>query len=173
MHALIIAAALAAAAGPAWTLTPDGLGPVKIGMTEAQAVAALGRPLDSDKPPATADAQEQADYRGCHETQAHGLSGLYVMIENGRVTRIGVAEGGSAFRTATGVGIGDPESKVRKLYPHGLKIEPKAYEGLPAHDITTWNKATRRGVRFSTDAHGKITDIFVGRESINYSEGCA
>jgi hypothetical protein len=172
MHALILAAALAATPA-AWTLTPDGLGPVKIGMTEAQAAAALGRKLDADRPPATADAQEQADYRGCHEAEVHGLKGLYVMIENGRVTRVVVTEGAGAFRTATGVGLGDPESKVRKLYARGLKVEPKAYEGLPAHDLTAWNKAAKRGVRFSTDAHGKITDIFVGGESISYSEGCA
>ena len=168
--AVLLAAAPATAATP-WTLTPDGLGPVKIGMTERAAVAALGHKLESQFPQAGADAQEQADYRACHETQAQGVTGLYLMFENGRLTRISVTQGG-AFRTATGVGLGDREAKVRALY-RGLKIEPKAYEGLPAHDITAWDRARGRGVRFSTDKDGKITDIAVGRESINYSEGSA
>lgn len=167
---VLLAATPALAAAP-WTLTLDGLGPVKIGMTERAAVLALGHKLDSQFPQAGADPQERADYRACHETQAVGLAGLYLMFENGKLTRISVTQG-AAFHTATGAGLGDREAKVRALY-RGLKIEPKAYEGLPAHDITAWDRARHLGVRFSTDKDGKITDIAVGKESINYSEGCA
>ena len=169
---LIAGAASAAAPPAAWRLSSDGYGPVLIGMTEAQATKALGSALDSDKPPASAGAQELADWRACHQAQAKDAPGLFLMFENGRLTSVWVDEGSHVVTTA-GLGVGDTEARVKRTYGAALKIEPNAYEEPPAHYLTVKGGKPGRGVKFTTDKSGKVTSIAGGGASIGYSEGCA
>lgn len=173
---LALAAALlliAAAPPPAWKLSSDGFGPVTIGMTEAQVARALGSKLDIDaRPTPDLGADAMASWRSCHIGEAHDSRGLYFMFEDGKLTSIAIGEG-SRLKTADGFGLGDTEASVRARYGRALKIENHEYEGPPAHYLTIKGPRPGRGIKFSTDTHGKITSIDAGGPSISYSEGCA
>src|SRR4051794_23603985 len=99
--ALAGAVLLIGAAPAPWVLTPDGLGPVKIGMNEAQAQAALGRKLRA------ADLPDEE----CEERAVAGFKGLILMFQHHRLTRISIGAG-SRFRTDKGLGYGSTEAEV-------------------------------------------------------------
>jgi len=144
-----------------WQLTPNGYGPVRIGMTHAQAVHALGAPLEGEE-----------ISEGCAEMGAPGLEGINFMFQNGRLTRISVWDPNGAM-TPRGIGIGATEAEVRQAYGSGLDIAPHFYSGPPAKYLTFWLRPGRSGVRFETDDEGSVVAIHAGTDSIEYVEGCA
>jgi hypothetical protein len=144
-----------------WVLTPDGLGPLKIGMTPGQARAALGRPIETD--PAFDDS--------CRQYNVTGLEGLSLLFQHGRLNSIGVNDA-LPWRTAAGIGLGDTEQAVRKAYGPGLKRENNAYDEAPAAYLTV-RGPHGHGIKFTTDTHRKVLTIDVGGASIAYSEGCS
>jgi hypothetical protein len=148
-------------------LTPDGYGPVRIGMTEAEARAALGGQVASDA--------DTGVNETCHHIWAgprNALSSLVYMVENGRVSRV-TAHLDSRVKTDRGLGVGDTEAQVRAAYPTGLEVEPHHYIGEPAHYLTFWTEPGRRGVRYETDERGIVREVHAGDRSIRYIEGCA
>lgn len=166
MNPLAILAALLATAAPpmsSWKLTPDGLGPARIGMTRAQVSKALQVELEGD-----AD-----DDSHCQELIGadDALPGLYFMFEDGKLSRITATEF-STVATPRGLRYGSTEEEVRKAYGDGLKVEPHHYLDAPAEYLTFWLKPDKSGVRFETDIHGKVESIDAGTSSIQYVEGC-
>ncbi|HET7320873.1 MAG TPA: hypothetical protein VFI96_00085 [Longimicrobiaceae bacterium] len=113
------AAAPAAEPAPApdstvWTVSPDGAGPVRVGMDFAALAPFLTTPAD------TVDASE-----GCRYMDVRGApDGLHFMVEDGRLVRVEVREGDTP--TQAGARIGDPESRIAALYP-GLRVLPHKY----------------------------------------------
>ncbi len=162
-RALAMAGALLmmSAAPAPWVLSPDGLGPLKIGMSEAQAAAALGAKLSA------ADLPDDA----CEERGVVGMKGLVLMFQQHRLTRISLVRG-SRFKTDKGLGYGATETQVRAAYGAALKTEPNAYDDEPALYLTWWSKPGRRGIRYSTDAHRVVQGVDAGDDSIRYIEGC-
>lgn len=163
----VIAFLLATTSVPAttWTLTPDGWGPARIGMTRAQVSKALHVELQGNF----------IDNEGtCQELVGvdDALTGLFFMFEDGKLTRISATEP-SAITTPRGLHVGSTDEEVRKAYGEGLKAEPHHYEEPPAEYLTFWLKPGRSGVRFETDMHGKVESIHAGLSSIQYVEGCA
>lgn len=164
----IVLALLATAAAPAptWKLTPSGWGPVKIGMTRAEAEKVLHVTLEG----------EAFDNEGgrCVElySEEPSLTGLYFMFEDNRLTRITVTEP-SAIATPRGARVGSTTDDVRKAYGAGLIAEPHKYEDPPAEYLTFWLKPEKSGVRFETDIQGKVETIHAGLSSIQYVEGCS
>jgi hypothetical protein len=162
-----------AAAGPAAApeariqlappVTPEGYGPVRIGMSEAEARQALGAGVN----PAAAP----ADAAACHFLSVGAQPPvLLYMVEGGKVTRVTVRQGSPA-RTDKGVGVGDTEAQVRAAYP-SLETEPHKYvEG--GKDLFAWTEKGRRGVRFELDAKGVVTQLHAGDQTIAYVEGCS
>jgi hypothetical protein len=162
--AALIGSALAipaAAQSPQWRLTPDGLGPVRIGMTRDEVTRIVGAPLEGEELT-----------EGCIETQsARGWGGVWFMFEEGRLSRISVGEQ-SRVTTPRGIGIGAAEAAVRRAYGRGLRSEGHHYRGPPARYLTYWLQPGVRGVRFETDERRRVETIHAGRASIQYVEGC-
>lgn len=162
---LIVIAAPAPGQGPQssqqrWRLTPNGIGPVRIGMTRDQVVQALGAPVEGEELT-----------EGCAEMAARGFDGITFMFEAGRLTRISIREP-SNVTTPRGIGVGATEAQVREAYGSGLDSEPHHYVGLPAKYLTFWLSRGRSGVRFETDSAGRVETIHAGADSIEYIEGC-
>lgn len=96
-----------------WTVSAVGIGPVRAGMTLAEAGRALGVPLS-------------ADSASCTYVRPPGVPvGVSFMIVDGRVARVDVDSG--AVRTTAGAGIGDSETRVRSLYAGRVAVQPQKY----------------------------------------------
>jgi hypothetical protein len=157
-------ALLAAAALGSWPLTPDGWGPVRIGMSRVEVEKVLhvrlrGEPIE---PP-----------ESCVEMVPKGPDqGIWFMIQQHRLTRISIAAP-SRVTTPRGIGVGASAAAVRRAYGRGLKAERHYYEDRPAEYLTFWTVPGKRGVRFETDSKRRVQVIHAGDDSITYVEGCA
>lgn len=164
----LVAAALALLASPlaaqgTMILTPDGLGPVKIGMTQQQVIAALGGTLEGD-------AYDSEDV--CVEKEPSKLRGVGFLFEEGKLTRISLSHGAEIV-TAGGIGIGTTATAVRKAYGGKLKSEPNIYFEKPGEYLTYWAVPDERGIRFEVNEKREVYVISAGGPSIEYIEGCA
>jgi hypothetical protein len=159
------------ASAPATTqvITPDGWGPLRIGMTRAQAVAAAG---DDANPCAVGG----PDPDRCDEFRPSSApDGVLVMIEHGVLTRISVSRSFD-IRTPEGFGIGDAGSSVLESEGSRARVEPHQYWAPPAKYITIWRESpptdARRGIRYEVGSNDEIVHIHAGGPSIERVEGC-
>ena len=155
-YALALTLCAAGAAPP--SITPDGWGAVRIGMPSAGLIG----PLKLRQGPDGED--ECVDYASDLHKQ------LLVMSIHGRVARVSVWEPGP-IATDRGVRIGDPQVKVRRLYPKA-RAEPHAYADPPARYLTDWDSKRRRGLRFEIGGDGRVAAIHAGGPAIRFVEGC-
>lgn len=161
----LASAAAAAFAGEAPTLNPDGYGGARIGMTVAEASAALGVPLTPEG--------EDIDPECFHVFPAAGPTELFFMVIDDRIARVSLYEGPSAIRTDKGIGLGDAAQKVREAYGETLADEEHEYLGPAARYLTIWDALSERGIRYETDTDGKVDKIHAGGEAIRLIEGCS
>lgn len=150
-------------------LTAEGWGPLRIGMSRAEMVAALGED-------ANPHAVGGPDPETCDQLRPERApEGMLVMLERGRVTRISLSHP-AQVRTASGIGIGDRGSEVRAAYGADLDALPHKYRAVPAEYLTIWTKPPpdpeARGVRYEIDVDGLVFHIHAGGPSIEYVEGC-
>jgi hypothetical protein len=161
LAALIVAAVASGATVAIAPITPDGWGDLKIGMPAPEAVRRFGlKEVD------TIPGEDS-----CRQFALAAQPQLIVMTMDGRVARLSLYEKGP-LKTDRGFMIGDRESAIRKAYGPLLKIEPHAYDEAPAHYLTFWTKPGKRGVRYETDAKGRVNTIHVGGPEIQLIEGC-
>lgn len=142
------------------TVTEHGIGPLRAGMTFADAKQALGGALIAP-----------ADTAGCHyATWRGGPRGVRVMIDEGRVARVDIDSAGVA--TAAGARVGDSEERIQHLYAGRVKTTPHKYdEG--GHSLTV-NAADHSSfaIVFET-SQGAVTRYRAGRRpAVEYVEGC-
>jgi hypothetical protein len=165
------------AAADANALTAQGWGPLRIGMTRAEVVAAAGE----DANPNAVGGPDPAQCDNFHPSQTP--AGVLVMIENNLLTRI-TATGDSALRSNRGFGIGDSAAAIKAAYGAEAFVSPHAYQGAPAEYITVWDGApagaetyvqdeSARGVRYEIGGDGMVNAIHIGGPSIQYVEGCS
>lgn len=156
-------------------LTPTGLGPLKIGMSQAEVIAAVG---DTRTPDAAGIPGSD-----CLEFQPlRTPDGVWVMIEAGKLTRISIGDM-STVRDSKGLGLGDTAAKVKETYGASALASPHKYQDAPAEYITVWEGGPRaepyvedeaaRGIVYEIDGTGKVGAIHAGGPSIQYVEGCA
>lgn len=155
------------------TLTPEGYGPLRVGMTRAEVEAALG----GDSNPEAVGGPEPETCDVFHPARAP--EGLNVMVENGRLSRITLMRA-STVKTAGGLGLGSTAAQVKAAHPDAEVWPHKYVEG--AEDITVWTGGSgsptnrddpgARGIRFETDASGVVTIIHAGGPSIRLVESC-
>jgi hypothetical protein len=98
------------------TVTASGIGPLRAGMSVAQAATAMGGGF----------AAPQGYDGGCgYAVLTNAPAGLAVMLDNGRVARVEVRSGTTA--TAAGARIGDTEARINSLYAGRVASTPHKY----------------------------------------------
>jgi len=165
MRALLAVLAVAGFASGALAatapITPNGWGDLRIGMPAKEAIRKFGL-----KEPNRIPGEDS-----CRQFDMPAEPQLDVMVIDGRVVRLSLY-GRGALKTDRGFTVGDRERDIRKAYGARLKVEPHAYEEAPAHYLTFWTTPGKRGVRYETDMHGRVTAIHAGGPEIQYIEGC-
>lgn len=156
-------------------LTADGYGRLRIGMTRDEVIAAMGG-YDSDEGSGLLEPELCDEFH-----PARAPEGLYVMIEQGVLTRITLVDTRD-IGTPYGILVGDPASKVREAYGDRVDAMPHHYLGLPAEYLDVWEGDARpgpngdpeglRGIRYETNEEQNVEMIHAGDGSIQYVEGC-
>ena len=143
-----------------WPLSFNGFGPVKIGMTAADAEKMLEFILHPD--------------RDVHPDECHyvinkrRIPGLLFMLVGGRIVRIDVTA--EYYQTDAGARVGMTEEQIKKLYPDGA-VSPDPY--LPGgHHLSVYDKNRRYGMIFSTE--GNVVKSFrIGQyNEVRWIESC-
>lgn len=156
-----------APAGPR-ALTADGWGPLRIGMTRAEVVAAVGED-------ANPDAVGGPEPEVCDEWRpARAPADMMVMLVRGRLARITLLDG-SEVKTASGFGPGDEAADVEAAHPDAA-VGPHKYLDAPASYIMVWatdpEGPDARGIKYETGLDGTVTHVHAGGPAIQYVEGC-
>lgn len=140
----------------------DGIGPVRVGMS----LSDLNKVLHTHYTKPT-DPDEQA----CNYVEVPHLTGIGLMILDGRVARVDVDN--ESTRTAKGIHNGDSEAHALEVYGKRLEIEPHHYEPENGHYLTLYSNDKKLGIRFETE-DGKITRWYAGTmRAIALVEGCS
>ncbi|AQR62187.1 hypothetical protein BZG35_11435 [Brevundimonas sp. LM2] len=176
--AIVPPAPAAATAPAANVLTAQGYGPLRIGMTRAEVVTALG----DDASPNTAGGAEPEVCDVWRPEQAP--EGVLVMIQDGVLTRISVART-TAWKTDRGFGVGDTAAAIKAAYGPLVVAQPHKYSAPPAEDLFVWQTggpatageyvqdAAARGIRYEIGSDGKVSMVHVGGPAIQLVEGCS
>jgi hypothetical protein len=159
-------------------LTPNGLGPVRIGMTVGQAEKALGAKLNPLE-------KMSANTQSCWYTQrADHIDPLVsYMIWFEKIVRIDIdnSELGKPetsvppVTSEKGIHIGASEEQIKAAYGSAIKISSHAYgdEANNDHYWTALAKGGRNGLRFETMG-GKVQSFHAGlTKAIQLVEGCS
>lgn len=153
-------------------LTPEGLGPVRIGMTVRQAEEALQiklKPFD----PTYDDSKES-----CWQTYRLGETDpdVVYMVWYGRIVRVAVhGDDKTPIVTDKGIRIGDTDARVKEVYGPSLKVEvdPQANTEEEGSDLTAFTKNKRRGITYETFDR-KVVNFRAGLPKATLlSEGCS
>jgi len=150
---------------PAWQLSPNGLGPIKIGMTLSQVQAITHQKLANTTPD-----KFQAEDKSCFYSQFanKSLDGISFMVSYKKVVRIDITS--AEYATTKGVKVGDNESEVLKNYPD-IKVTQHHYD-QQGHYLTYPVPLKDRGIRFET-SKGKVERMYAGQaREIQYVEAC-
>ncbi|MGV3579769.1 hypothetical protein [Brevundimonas sp.] len=160
------------------TLTSNGYGPLRIGMTKAEVIAAVG---DKFNPSLVGGAEPDV----CDQWRpAQSPEGVTVMLENGILTRISVASP-ATLKTDRGFGVGDTAAAIKAAYGPLAVATPHKYSPAPAEDIFVWTTGApatageyvqdpaARGIRYEIDGEGKVSIVHIGGPAIQLVEGCA
>ncbi len=141
---------------------PDGVGPVKVGMTLDQLNMTLHEhfrmPVNNED-------------LGCFYVKPKSHPTLAFMIEDGHFVRVDVDEPGIATEKA--VRVGDSEDQIKRAYGAEVNVEPSKYTGDEGgHYLTVRSTDGKYGIRFETEKR-KITELYAGTyKTIQYIEGC-
>lgn len=158
------AATTAVATAPAndSSVTEHGLGPLRAGMTVAEARNALGGALAMPV---------ESDTTGCdYATWRGGPRGVHVMVDGGRIARVEIDSAGIA--TAAGARVGDSEERIRSLYPGRVRVSPHKYEDGHYLTVNATGDSTF-AIVFET-SNGRVTRYRAGRRpAVEYVEGCS
>ena len=157
------------------SLTGEGWGPLRIGMTRAEVVEALGED-------ANPDAVGGPDPETCDQFRPERApEGMLLMVENGKLTRISLSEP-SDIMTDKGLRVGDTAARVKGAYGDQAQVSPHKYQDAPAEYITVWSRGggdgyvqdeQARGIVYEISRDGAVMAIHAGGPSIQYVEGCA
>lgn len=132
------------------TMTPEGLGGLRIGETM----------------PAGWQREE-----GCRDLAGEGWHNAYAMASGGVIRRISV-RAGSGVTLAEGIGPGTSEAALVAAIP-GLRSEPDKYLPAPAKVLTVPFSGAGPTLRFDIGPDGRIAQMSAGlMPEIGLVEGC-
>ncbi len=142
-----------------WTVTVEGVGPVRIGMSLAELRGAV-----------ELEATEIDSTASCfHVRPRNAPAGLLVMISGGRVARVEVTEAG--ITTGEGAAVGDEPGRIRQLYPGTVTEQPHKYTDGKYLIVTP--QTPERRIIFETDST-RVTRFRVGKTpEVEWVEGCS
>ncbi|MFL5483797.1 MAG: hypothetical protein ACJ8AK_16580 [Gemmatimonadaceae bacterium] len=148
-------------ASTSWTVTAGGIGPLRAGMTVAEANKAVGGGFA---------APAGADPACSYAKLTKAPDGLAVMLENNKIARVEVRNG--TIATAEGARIGDTESRINSLYGGRVTTSPHKYAtGGHYLTVTPVNDTTHRIV-FETDGKA-VTSYRAGvLPAVEFVERC-
>ena len=151
-------------------LSLDGLGPVDIGMTPAEASAAAGVQIRVDP---------SMDLgRGCAYARAdRGPADRLFMVVDGRIVRIDVGARGEGRQTLTvsGIGVGSTEDEVKRTYPGRISVAGHPYRPEGHYLLYTPADAGLRHLRMLFETDGRVVTSFRAglADPVGWIEGCA
>ncbi len=152
--------AVATSGADAWRITETGFGPLRAGMTVAEAASAVGGEF-SVAPGAPAECS--------YAEWPAAPSGVRVMLVNDTVARIEVTD--AAVRTESGARIGDNEGRINSLYVGRLLMMPHKYT-TGKYIVVTQPEDTMHRIVFETDGQA-VTEFRSGREpEVQWVERC-
>ena len=159
LFGLLAIAAAGTSASDTWTLRPDRIGPIKVGMTLPQLNTALHEKFKFP---------DNKEDQGCFYVKpAKYLVSL--MIEDNHLARVDVNKRG--IPPEKGIQVGDSEKHALQVYGADGKVVEHKYNP-DGHYLTVRSKEGRYGMRFETDKR-KIQEFYGGTlEAIQYVEGC-
>jgi hypothetical protein len=145
-----------------WRANARGIGPVQVGMTEAEARSALGGAFP--KPAGSGE---------CAYVTIEAAPGApRAMLVGGRIARLEVRD--SAIATDRGARVGDTESYIQELYPGRVSVQPHKYTNghyLVVTPAAPADSAFR--IVFETDST-RVTQYRMGRlPEVEWVEGCS
>ena len=144
-----------------WTVTPAGIGPLRVGMSVAEARAVLGGEF------AVADSAV-----GCAHIVLTGLPGrVLAMVVDGRVARVEVKDG--AVATATGARIGDSELRIHSLYPGRVQVQPHKYTDGHYLIVSETTSDSAKQLIFETDGRHVLEYRAGLLPAVAWVEGCS
>jgi hypothetical protein len=144
-----------------WTVSASGAGPLTIGMTVADARAALSGDLT------VADSAAACTY--ARSQRAPG--GVKFMVLDGHLARVEIDSGSTA--TTEGAKVGDAESSVMSLYAGRVSTMPHKYSS-GRYLIVRAAADTMRRLVFETDSAGVVRRYRAGAmPAVEWVEGCA
>lgn len=149
-----------APSGKVIPLSSEGFGALKIGMSEADADAAMKF--------TPGQASKDCHYRSPKDATL----GLLVMFEEGMASSIRTSKD-STLKSDRAITLGMTEEAVRTAYSGGLEEEPHKYLKAPAKRLIHWDQKDLRGMLYEIDEAGKVISISAGGPSIRYVEGCS
>ena len=148
----------------AWQVTIQGYGPIRTGMTLAEAEAAGSRTLTTPNA-----GFEECDYA---RFQGDTTRGVQFMVVSGRIARVDIDD--STISTNHGIRIGDTEARVEERYPGRVSVSPHKY--VEGHYLMVAPEAAADSgleIVFETDG-AKVTTYRSGRvPEVEYIEGCS
>jgi hypothetical protein len=154
-------AATAPASPAAWTVTENGWGPIRAGMSVADARAALG-----------GDLPEPGNRECDHLRPRHGPKGVLIMTVGGQVARVEVSD--TTVATAAGARVGDTEARINALYAGRVQTGPHKY--VDGHYLVVRGGGGADSVYrlvFETDGQ-RVTRYRSGRApEVEWVEGCS
>lgn len=149
-------------------VTLSGIGPVRAGMSVAQAAQAAGQRLVRDR--------DDAGDSGCHFVYPeHGPDGVGFMVQKGRIVRVDIGQE-ARIATVQGIHIGDTEARIRALYPGQITAERHPYGSLTDHYLVLTPKDfvdKKYLLIFETTAL-RVSSFRSGlKEAVQLIEGCS
>ena len=145
-------------------LSYTGIGPARIGMTEAQLRKVLAGPFQVNDQ--AADDSVQCYYL---ELRAGGVGFMFLDY---KLARIDVYE--TPWRTVSGAGVGTTEAEIHRLYGH-VEDQPHHYDSEGKYLFVTPDNPALRQYDLVFETDGKVVTAFRAglRKATAYVEGCA
>ncbi|MBX9574572.1 MAG: hypothetical protein K2X07_02925 [Caulobacteraceae bacterium] len=153
------------------TLTPEGLGPLRIGMTVPQLAQVWGGLRTQPEDVMSCAILEFAD----------SPPGVQIMLNGGEVRHI-ILNRFATLKTEKGFGPGDDGAAVKAAYGDAAAVSPAKYDPPPAEEIIVWSNGdtsgnyvwdlAARGVRYIVGGDGKVSTVMAGGPTIQLVEGC-
>ncbi len=156
-----------------YRLSVHGFGPVRVGMSVAEASSVVGNPLVLVDGAGGGSASSACKYY----RPSDGPPGLMFMAVDDRIVRIDVDDdsGVGRFKTISGGSIGHSEKALNKVYQGRLKRTPHQTDTRGEYFVFEPRNSTERGsqIIFET-VDGRVTFIRAGRlPEVAETEGCS